>query len=598
MKHIGGISILMAGTVLATTVTVRYATSGLTTSSAFFGHSGADGISTHPSRDTGRLLKIDDLANSEKPVRIPPQEAFNLQLYPGNYDIRPVYEPPRPTANFPFDFDMAFADLFNDGKKQNTHTISQSTADHDSPPSQPFVNLLTDDSAEPYHHLKQQASDDLIEYIDSSATGPAAFPPADNTWYPSALPEPDYDETDLTRNALAQTTGYTSAAAVEQVFYNPRGRTQVSGHMLVVDDNQLNLTGKRSLNITDGGEVFLTGSLAVDSPNAFIIDGSGSSAHIADQLVVGNKSGGSLMISSGSRVKTNGLDIAVTNTSQGEVTVTGSGSILSVNNDVNIGQAGSGVLELRDHGQLNVGQNVRINQNGTLLLVDNGQVQAKQIDVLGGLLKGSGRITANVINTGRLDIGNSIGHIVIEGDYEQSGVLEVEIDTNGNIDLLEVTGQATITGDLDMIFLDDILPTYGEHLTFLQAGNGVNGRFGTIDGLDITEFLCWGVTYESDAVSVAYALLGDANLNGRVNRQDRDIVESFMGYTTPVGRSEGDLNSDGIVDQLDYDMVTATWRMRFTPDMAHIPEPSTSLLMLCLVTLVIRHPTGGRYKAV
>ena len=85
-----------------------------------------------------------------------------------------------------------------------------------------------------------------------------------------------------------------------------------------------------------------------------------------------------------------------------------------------------------------------IHLEGGRLAVDNGVVLAK-----GNLLAGDGVVAADVVNSGSVAPGRSIGQLTIEGDFRQqeSGVLLLETDGE-EMDRLRVTGAATLDGTL------------------------------------------------------------------------------------------------------------------------------------------------------
>lgn len=117
--------------------------------------------------------------------------------------------------------------------------------------------------------------------------------------------------------------------------------------------------------------------------------------------------------------------------------------------------------------------------SGTLLV--NTADFVTDIEVTSGArLGGGGIITGNVTNSGTVAPGNSIGVLTIDGDYahESGSVLEIEFDSSGNIDVLDISGSATLNGG-DLVFA----PVAGASAsggTFLVADGGVTGTFSSI----------------------------------------------------------------------------------------------------------------------
>ncbi|QYF47984.1 Autotransporter beta-domain [Candidatus Rhabdochlamydia oedothoracis] len=134
-------------------------------------------------------------------------------------------------------------------------------------------------------------------------------------------------------------------------------------------------------------------------------------------------------------------------------------------------------------------------QNGTLVIPVKEKFASNSVNVMRGTLQNNGTINAGVVtnygyifgsgtfnisimkNFGFVEPGNSIGTLTINGNYTQdpSGRLGIEIDVIGGSDLLEVTGMASLNGELL------IKPTPGVYLegttyTFLTA-ESVTGQF-------------------------------------------------------------------------------------------------------------------------
>lgn len=104
---------------------------------------------------------------------------------------------------------------------------------------------------------------------------------------------------------------------------------------------------------------------------------------------------------------------------------------------------------------------------------EDGFFKGNQLTIRGGLLEGSGQITARrgVVNQGGIiNPGNSIGTLTINGDFTQTqgGNLVIEFDGT-NSDLLVVNGTATLGGLLTIDFLGGYVPQLGDSFTFLDA---------------------------------------------------------------------------------------------------------------------------------
>lgn len=157
---------------------------------------------------------------------------------------------------------------------------------------------------------------------------------------------------------------------------------------------------------------------------------------------VGDQGEGTLNITAGGKVilsatnvvtglPENGVSIGRFPGSTGTALVSGAGSELSahivrVALDPADMPAGTGVLTIADGGKVTVTGNLKIGPAGTL----NGN---------------GGTIMGNVVNLGgTVNPGQSPGRLTIVGDYENvGGTLVVEVDANGNHDVLTVVGTAT-----------------------------------------------------------------------------------------------------------------------------------------------------------
>ena len=129
-------------------------------------------------------------------------------------------------------------------------------------------------------------------------------------------------------------------------------------------------------------------------------------------------------------------------------------------------------------GPVNLVSNSSINLAGTL--------SASQLNVLfGGLLSGNGGINGNLVNSGLVSPGNSPGTINVSGNYTQTstGTLRIEIGgrSAGQYDLLAVGGSAQLDGALQLVRLNKFKLKRGDTITFLTAGQGVEGEFAEVE---------------------------------------------------------------------------------------------------------------------
>ena len=115
-------------------------------------------------------------------------------------------------------------------------------------------------------------------------------------------------------------------------------------------------------------------------------------------------------------------------------------------------------------------------------------------------LGGTGTVSGNLANNGRLSPGYSPGTINVAGNYTQSatGTLVIQLASAASFDHLAVTGTAALAGGVQI----DILGGYdvrGQSFTFLTADGGVSGKFSTQSGT------AFATSMPTAAATVTYA---------------------------------------------------------------------------------------------
>ena len=127
--------------------------------------------------------------------------------------------------------------------------------------------------------------------------------------------------------------------------------------------------------------------------------------------------------------------------------------------------AGIGKVELHNGAIVTVGQTLTVGPNGSIC--GNGTYSVMGLE-----------------NSGTACPGNSVGTLVIEGDYTQTATGKLTIETaglgDGEFDLFHVTGDATLGGTLEMLFPGTYLPKTGDSFTFLQVDGMISGDFAEV----------------------------------------------------------------------------------------------------------------------
>ena len=160
--------------------------------------------------------------------------------------------------------------------------------------------------------------------------------------------------------------------------------------------------------------------------------------------------------------------------------------------------------------------NVIVNNTGTIevkkgtLIFDNGYTQTAGttrlsggnltlnyytgtgFDLKGGVLTGAGTITGNVNNTGgQVNPGNTVGTLVIDGNYNQSGtgLLNFDLASASSFDQFNVTGEGNFGGTLKVTLGTGYTPTIGTKYTVLTYGTATATTFNTVQGIDLSTSL-------------------------------------------------------------------------------------------------------------
>lgn len=137
--------------------------------------------------------------------------------------------------------------------------------------------------------------------------------------------------------------------------------------------------------------------------------------------------------------------------------------------------------------------------NGGLLNV-NAQMQNTNFTLNGGKLGGTGTINGlNLTSGSTLAPGNSIGTLNVAGNlnFAAGSTYEVEVAKDGTSDLVNVTGTATLAGNVDVITIDGAADyTVGQKYTIVTATGGVTGTFASIT--DDSIYLNFSNTYDAN----------------------------------------------------------------------------------------------------
>jgi hypothetical protein len=178
----------------------------------------------------------------------------------------------------------------------------------------------------------------------------------------------------------------------------------------------------------------------------------------------------------------------------------------------------------------------RINSGGRVEL-GGGKLDAQFVNIHGGVLAGQGDVFAGtgpihsaVRNLGgRIEPGDPIGRLSIDGDLAQQDEGTLAIDLGGTValtqyDRIDVSRFAFLDGILEVSLVDSggglFTPAVGNTFTILTATEGVRGTF---DELHLPAGFTWDVLYGPNSVTLSVlglGLAGDFNSDGAVNAAD------------------------------------------------------------------------------
>src|SRR6202012_5662167 len=106
------------------------------------------------------------------------------------------------------------------------------------------------------------------------------------------------------------------------------------------------------------------------------------------------------------------------------------------------------------------------------------------MNVLQGLFGGTGVVAGNLYNNSIVAPGDAPGTLHLSGNYFQASNALLQIGIGGRgagqIDVLSVSGVANLKGGLQLIPLNGYKLKRNQPITFLTAGQGIDGKFAYI----------------------------------------------------------------------------------------------------------------------
>jgi len=163
-------------------------------------------------------------------------------------------------------------------------------------------------------------------------------------------------------------------------------------------------------------------------------------------------------------------------------------------------------------------------------------------------------------------------------------------------DRLNVSGDASLAGTLDLNTPDNFDPALGISELIIPVNGTISGNFVRVTGVGIGPGKFLAITYEADGVRMTVAIPGDNDLDGDID--DADLGTAFSNYTGPIGAfggktaADGDTDGDGDVDDADLGTSFSGYTGPLSP--ADVPEPnSLGLLAIGGSLLALRRRRAG-----
>jgi T5SS/PEP-CTERM-associated repeat protein len=237
--------------------------------------------------------------------------------------------------------------------------------------------------------------------------------------------------------------------------------------------------------------------------------------------------------------------------------------------------------------------------SGVVTVSNGGKIVAGMASLdIGAELRGNGIMQSTTVSSnGLVSPGLSTGVLTIDGNYEQGafGELLVELASASQYDQLIVDNDIFVMGGtLSVELIDGFVPGNGDSFNILDFDD-LSGMF-SLDLPALPVFLVWDTTqlHTAGILAVINALVGDYNADGTVNAADYTVWRNAL----ESGNLAADGNDDGMITRLDYDV----WKLHFGESLdsgaastsaQNVPEPSSGLLRILVLFLVIFDPRGN-----
>jgi YVTN family beta-propeller protein len=310
--------------------------------------------------------------------------------------------------------------------------------------------------------------------------------------------------------------------------------------------NSGTVTNLNLIEATGGGTLQI--AVTVINKNATLLS---TGANSAIQLVGGATiEGGTFSAQSGGFIG-GFTTVTLDGSTQGALTLAGTYVVSNGTDTVLVGTINNtGVIQVPANNAntlLDFSSNVTLTGGGTITMaqsISNGQPILRNqnngvLNNVNNLIQGSGQIGNNglVVNNGPAGVIASNGAfplqmtnatftnqgLLIDNGVPSPGVIPTTNYTQASTGRLEVTitavpagpqasvlqnsGTATLSGNLDVVFHSGYVPALGDHFTVLTSG-AISGQFAAIDSPGLPAGLGWSATYNATSVVITVVTAG------------------------------------------------------------------------------------------
>lgn len=434
-----------------------------------------------------------------------------------------------------------------------------------------------------------------------------------------------------------QVTGATAAATATVTINN----SSVTSAIYVGHAGQVSKPGKGSITVTNGGS--LRGSIRVGNGT---VTASGAGTTITDSgfasWIGQSGTSGSVAVSAGAAItfdNASGLaEVVGGNTGTGSLSISGTGSSLTVGNALNVGvdtanRAGTGLLQLDNKATGSVGGTLTIAAGGTFKVLSGATLAAVNLnlasagatDFTGGTLKltggtltaaalsvgstttlaGKGTITGDVTSAGTIaPTGSPTGLLTINGNLTDNAGSKTNMQLGGTTpatqyDQLHVGGALAFGGTLTVSLVNSFTPTANQSFDLLDFASHT-GTFAALDLPNAGAGASWDTSqlYTTGVVKLTALMMGDTNLDGAVGVTDLGDLASHYGATSGATWRDGDFGNNGSVDVSDLGDLASNYgqavagrssvsaQLAIASPAASVPEPTSAAMLIASASLI------------